>query len=96
MEIVEPTMQLRITDDDFDPNATAALSALGKGSAILGPADARQIIFNSLPKIIARRLQQITPPEFQIAEITMTVNLKGAVCGVGIEGDVTVKFAPPR
>lgn len=83
-----------ITYDDLEPLARSRLHALSEGDRVLGPSGetAAQVVYDQLPRIVARRLQRITPVDFVLSEIECRFRLEGTVPGLAVNGEVTAKF----
>ncbi|MCG8338829.1 MAG: hypothetical protein MJE63_30340, partial [Proteobacteria bacterium] len=58
--------------------------------------DIKRIFFDSLPSIISKRIESITPPNFNISEIEFKMNLGGKLFGVEVGGNMLVKFSPNK
>ena len=87
--------ELIITEWDLPDDAKSSLSALAADTRMLASSeDAKKILFDALPTAVARRLKEIVPNGFAIAELEMVLSLDGKIFGVGLGGQVKVKFAP--
>jgi hypothetical protein len=89
-------LPLVLSDADLEGVQRAQIIAAQRGERVLGggSGDAERALFDALPGVIARRIQAITPKDFGIKSLTLTMKLGGAVCGIGVSGDVTVTLAP--
>src|SRR5262245_24092066 len=96
------SLELTITDEDFDAKALSTVRAVQKGKKVLGGDSneerdqIQRALLDALPAAVARRLKRITPPDFVVAEVQMKLSLGGKICGIGVDGDVNVKFAPRK
>jgi len=86
---------VEVTEHDFAKYVGATIRARDAGDLVLGPED-RQTVLDAFPKVIRDRIARMTPPHFEVVEITIKLQLSGKVFGVGVAGDVTAKFAPTK
>ena len=78
---------LIITENDFPTDVLAR----ARGVKILDePARGFQAIYDALPGVIAKRLRSITPPDFEISEIELSLKVEGTILGTGVSSDVVV------
>ena len=90
MANIENPTPLIIHESDFPPDVLAR----AKGVKVLGePTIGSQALFDALPAVIAKRLRAITPPDFEVAEIELSLRVEGTVLGTGISSDVVVRLA---
>lgn len=81
---------LVITDKDFPPDVIAR----AQNVKILGePAQGIRAIYDALPGVIAKRLRAITPLDFEISEIELSVKVEGTILGTGVSSDVIVRLS---
>ncbi len=81
---------LIVSEKDFPPEVLAR----AQGVKVLGdPAVGPQALFDALPAVITKRLRAITPPDFEVSEIALTLRVEGTILGTGISSDVVVKLA---
>ncbi|MEP3333540.1 hypothetical protein [Sedimentitalea sp.] len=88
--------EITLVESDFEEVAEESAS----GILILGgkrdPADKppSAIIQEITPKVISRKLEKLIPPDYQLTQVRMDVQLKGSVFGQEISGTVQVTFSP--
>jgi len=85
---------LILSDADIDNSVVAQVSASRAGKTVLGGTEELKAVFDAIPSAIARRVLAIVPDGFRVNEIELKLNLGGKICGLGVEGEVTVKLAP--
>jgi hypothetical protein len=96
-------MNLEVREGDFVEllGKDKAKTLFSKGDALLGKegegavkaADLiKEKVFELLPKIIAKRMRDVVPDGFVVAEISLTCDLSGKPFGIGVSGKVAVKF----
>jgi hypothetical protein len=94
-------MEIFVTEEDYIEALGAAevrnLRQVHK-EAILGdaPEPANKGILDALPKVIAERFAKMIPPDYEVQQIELKVQISGQPFGVGIRGDATVKFGPKK
>lgn len=54
----------------------------------------KKIVLDALPKVLAKKMEEIMPKNWEIKEIVLKVNVAGKPFGIGLEGDASVKFGP--
>jgi hypothetical protein len=84
---------LKLSEADFEKYIGADVRAVSRGARVMGARESS--VMEALPKVIRERLQKMTPPDFELKEIEMKLELSGKVFGVGVSGDVTAKFGRP-
>lgn len=67
---------------------------LGDGSERRSDDPVRDAVCEVLPRVVSERVQKIVPEGFQVGEISLKLSLGGKICGIGVDGDVSVKFVP--
>jgi len=94
-EPVQPLFELNVRDEDVPQHIRNQIDAQACGDEVLGDArEARRAVESALPRIIARRLQDMVPDDFEVTEVTMSFTVGGTPFGLGVEGAVQVTFAP--
>jgi hypothetical protein len=87
-------LELILTENDLDPIVRGALSTKVKGRVLGG--ESTQILFDAIPGAIAKKIQSMIPKDFELRELEMHLSLGGKVFGVGLDGDVKVRFGPSK
>lgn len=87
-------ISLILSDKDIDAAVVAQVRAQRGGAIVLGGPEELRAVFDAIPSAIGRRVRAIMPEGFCVREIELKLNLGGKVLGIGIEGEVVVKFAP--
>ena len=92
-------LELVVNEDDIPVDTKNRIRALEKGTKLLSgeyvkDIDAKRIIFDALPGVIATRIKSITPNHFNVSEIQLKMTISGQLFGAGVKGDMIVKFAP--
>ena len=92
-------MEILITEADYNKAiGTAEVRSLrdGQKEAILGdkPEPANQAILDALPRVLADRFKNMIPPDYEVQQIELKVQIAGQPFGIGIRGDAVVKFGP--
>lgn len=81
--------------DELDPNLLERVRSVAAGEVILSEeAEAKQMILQALPSVVAKRLDKMVPPSFRVSQLQFGVSLGGKVGGFGIDGDVKVTLEP--
>jgi hypothetical protein len=89
MENNENPTPLIVTEKDFPPEVLAR----AQGVKVLGETSVgAQALYDALPSVIAKRLRAITPPDFEISELQLSLRVEGKVLGSGISSDVVVRL----
>lgn len=83
--------EIEIKESDFE-----RFSHQKKKTPILGDDSSEndRIIENLLPEVITNKISKIIPPDFKLKEMSLVVTVKGTPFGIGIKGDVAIKFGP--
>jgi hypothetical protein len=85
-----------IAPEDLDATARNRIEAAKAKDVILDSSaeTAAQVVYDSVPSIIAKKLKKITPQNFVLAEIECKFRIVGKIPTVELNGEVTVKFRP--
>lgn len=87
--------ELEVTAEDFPQGVKNVVLASQADDRILDrAADARTAVIEAMPRVISGRLRRMLPDGFEVAEIALKFVISGTPFGVGIGGDVVVKFVP--
>jgi len=54
--------------------------------------DTERRIIDLLPKVIAERVKQIIPDDFELAELELKFEVQGKLFGAGVGGEVVAKL----
>jgi hypothetical protein len=92
-------MEILVTENDYNEAlGTAEVRNLRQvqKEAILGnnAQPGNQAILDALPRVLAERFKKMIPPDYEVQQIELKVQIAGQPFGVGIRGDATVKFGP--
>jgi hypothetical protein len=95
-------LPLVFDDADIDHKTRAAVLAAQQGVRVLGDSRAGQssansperLLLDALPALIARKIERILPPDFEIAELEFCFTLEGKLMGSGMKGEVKAKLRP--
>jgi hypothetical protein len=55
-----------------------------------------EVVFDAIPKVLARKFRAIIPEDYTISEIELRVSLSGTPFGVGVSGEAVVRFGPTK
>ncbi len=89
-------MRIEITEKDFEDalGSVEVATKIRKDTAVLGASDL-ETLTDFLPRVIASKINSILPKDgFVLHEIEMVLSIKGAPFGLGVTGDVKVRFGP--
>lgn len=91
-------VSLIVEEQDFENSLIGEVNAKLQGKEILANdrENAKRVLFDAMPNIIASRVKSITPDDFHIQEIEIKMNLKGKVFGSELGGEIVVKFSPTK
>lgn len=87
--------KLVVTEQDLPGDVRNQLLANRDKTRLLGSrSETTQALFNSIPGIVARRLERIIPNDFRLEEIELKLLLDVDVPGFKCGGDITVRLRP--
>jgi len=86
-------MKLKIQEEDYEAvlGKNKAKVYFGRGDALLGNT-AKDKVLELLPRVIAKKMQDIVPDGFDVTEMLLTCDISGKPFGIGVAGKVSVKF----
>jgi hypothetical protein len=91
---------LQLGYDDFARayGSKSAVDALAAQTVVLdGEAEELQSrIVESLPKVLARKLEGMIPERFAIQQISLKIAIEAKLLGSGVAGEATVTFGPAK
>ena len=94
---------IQLEDSDLTAPESDRIRAVAAGEQILaesvgfeGRDATRKAVMDLLPGVVARKLDAITPKDFRVTEMKLTISLGGKLHGIGVSGDVEVIFAPAK
>jgi|GEM_PF-4836817 hypothetical protein len=81
--------------DDEDRLATSGLKEM-----LFGPKEKEEVpvdkrvegIRKLLPSVIAKKIADVVPPDFDLTQMTLTGEVAGQPFGIGVRGEVSVVF----
>ena len=87
---IQKPIRLNITEADLDPSQVAVKKEVLKTRTLgsEGNETAERKILDMLPTIISRRVEQIIPPDFELAELELKFEIEGKIFGTGLSGEV--------
>jgi hypothetical protein len=92
MEITKP-LPLEISDRDLEEQDRALLEKEILATRTLGDQEhANRKILDMLPKLIADRVKQIIPDDFELESLELKFDVQGKICGSGVGGEVVAKL----
>ncbi|TDP62596.1 hypothetical protein [Roseateles toxinivorans] len=93
---LESSFELVLSESDVDAGVRKRVQAATAGSRVLSgeDQDAKQILMDALPTIIAQKIRKIVPKDFEISEVQLKLNVSGKLFGTGVSGDVILKLTP--
>lgn len=96
----KPIIEINISEDDVrasaDHRLVQELSGKEKPATLGAAEDAKERLMSVLPTIIAKKVQEMIPKDFEIMEIALAMKVKGNFGLAGIDGDVNIKFRPAK
>ena len=66
---------------------------LGEKEAVRAAEQAKEKVLELLPSVLAQQLRSMVPEGFDVSEISFKCSLSGKPFGIGVSGDINVKFA---
>jgi len=92
MEINKP-LPLEISDSDLDKSEREALETEVLATRTLGAQEeVNRKILDLLPKLIAERVRQIIPDDFELDSLELKFDVQGKLFGAGVGGEVVAKL----
>jgi hypothetical protein len=97
-------LDLTVTEEDFNIVAKKdkdnSLATSGLKEVLFGrkqkeevPVDKRvEGIRKLLPSVIAKKIADVIPPDFDLTQMTLTGEVAGQPFGIGVRGEVSVVF----
>jgi hypothetical protein len=95
---LESSFEIVLSENDVDAGIQKRVRAAVAGSRVLSgeEQDAKQILMDALPAIIAQKIRKIVPQDFQVSEVQLKLNVSGKLFGTGVSGDVILKLTPAK
>ncbi len=86
-------IKLIITEEDLNEDDRGWVEEELNKVSTLGEEDARKKpIFDIIPKLIARRISNMTCAGFKVTEISLEIGVAGKLFGTGIDGKANIKM----
>lgn len=93
MEITKP-LQLEIHENDLTPSERDSIKKEVLSTQTLGDEESvHRKILDLLPKLIATRVQEIVPPDFELSSLELKFEVQGKLFGSGVGGEVVAKLS---
>jgi len=95
------TLKIDLDESDFADVMTPAERIVIFGSERVlkentGPPTPDQLPEELLPRALVAKIRKLTPPDFELNEITIEAEVSGKVFGAGVSGHFSMKLARRR
>src|SRR5262245_27702276 len=92
------TIKIDLHESDFAPVMTSAERRVVFGSErVLAESGSEQsptsLLEELLPRALVAKVRRLTPPDFELSEITIEAEVSGKVLGSGVSGNFSMKLA---